>query len=425
MQMMYCKNCGNQLKDGLKFCTKCGSAVHTSVSIPLQSSPNNSRKKIIKAIIGVVILLIIIAVIAGKNNKATTQIPTNVNLAQDQQNATLLDNARAAVNVLCDNSGGGSGTIFTRDGRILTNNHVIEGASYCLVTLPDPTTGHAARIYHAKPLIAPVLSSQYDIAVLDIDGPFTDASGTTWGDYPSTFPTFTTPSTCNTSTPSQLNDSVRIYGYPVTSGGYNLTVTDGIISSFTDDGRILTSAKIDSGNSGGLAVDQYGCFIGIPSAVESGNYQNLGVIISNSIITEFFNQIPIHPLVEAPPKTNEQICQDSYGANSEWSGNISNAGKPTCDCQSGYSWDAMGNACASQASLDQDCQNTFGSGSYSYTQSGKAVCGCVVGYTWNSNRSACTAMLTPDQVCQRDVGVGSYYLGYKNVDGTYACSNAY
>ncbi|MFA7676260.1 MAG: trypsin-like peptidase domain-containing protein, partial [Candidatus Shapirobacteria bacterium] len=87
-----------------------------------------------------------------------------------------------------------------------------------------------------------------------------------------------------------LGENVIIYGYPVTSGGYNLTITDGIISSLNDDGTILTSAKIDSGNSGGLAVNQNGCFVGVPSAVVNGDYQNLGVIIPQILIDEFINQ---------------------------------------------------------------------------------------------------------------------------------------
>lgn len=33
-----------------------------------------------------------------------------------------------------------------------------------------------------------------------------------------------------------------------------------------------------------------------------------------------------------------------------------------------------------------------------------------------------THPLTPDQICKKDIGATSYYLGYKNADGTYACS---
>ena len=134
----------------------------------------------------------------------------------------------------------------------------------------------------------PGLSKAYDIALLRIYGVFTDEDGKTWGSYPNTFPAFVAPPGCDS--PLRLGDAVRIYGYPVTSGGYNLTVTDGIVSSFKD-GNTLTSAKIDSGNSGGMAIDQEGCFIGIPSAVLTGQYQNLGVIIPNEVISDFFDRV--------------------------------------------------------------------------------------------------------------------------------------
>jgi S1-C subfamily serine protease len=164
------------------------------------------------------------------------------------------------------------------DGTIVTNNHVIKGSQSCLVTIPDARTGAPTSIYTASPYSVPGLSELYDIAVLKVTGSYTDTNTKVWGVYPTTFPIFVRPNTCKDEAP-KLGDPVRIYGYPVTSGGLNLTITEGIISSFADNGDILTSAKVDSGNSGGLAVNsQTGCMLGIPSAVTlTGNYQNLGI----------------------------------------------------------------------------------------------------------------------------------------------------
>jgi hypothetical protein len=53
---------------------------------------------------------------------------------------------------------------------------------------------------------------------------------------------------------------------------------------------LVTSAKVDHGSSGGLAVDENGCMIGIPSMISSDGHESLGVIISNSIIGEFFEK---------------------------------------------------------------------------------------------------------------------------------------
>jgi S1-C subfamily serine protease len=76
------------------------------------------------------------------------------------------------------------------------------------------------------------------------------------------------------------------------SGGYALTITDGIVSSLLpDEGYIITSAKISHGNSGGLAVDENGCQIGIPAMVSSDDSESLGVIISNNLIEEFTSEV--------------------------------------------------------------------------------------------------------------------------------------
>lgn len=72
----------------------------------------------------------------------------------------------------------------------------------------------------------------------------------------------------------------------------NLIVTEGIISGATDDGlNYYTSAKIDSGNSGGLAVSKINgkiCIVGIPTWVSQGQYNNLAMIQSWKKITELF-----------------------------------------------------------------------------------------------------------------------------------------
>ena len=67
---------------------------------------------------------------------------------------------------------------------------------------------------------------------------------------------------------------------------------DGVVSSFAGNGLILTSAKIDHGNSGGLAVDRNGCFMGIPSAANKGEFESLGIIISPDLPQELITLMP-------------------------------------------------------------------------------------------------------------------------------------
>jgi hypothetical protein len=90
----------------------------------------------------------------------------------------------------------------------------------------------------------------------------------------------------------KVNCQAMKNGYPGYTGGYAITVTDGIISSFTGDGSIITSAKVDSGNSGGLATTKDGsCFIGVPTAVIEGDYESIGFIIPVDQILDFIAEV--------------------------------------------------------------------------------------------------------------------------------------
>lgn len=384
--------------------------------------------------------------------------------------------ASSVVNIVCvsknsNEESGGSGTIISEDGTIITNAHVIPQVGEvpsvlndrCLIALPDEATGQPKEFYLAKPEITKDLSKQYDIAILRIDSVYTDKDGKTWGTYPKTFPELQGNSNCAKGH-IKLGDSLKIYGYPVTSGGYNLTVTDGVVSSFNSDGTILTSAKIDSGNSGGLAVDYEGCFIGIPSAIVQGNYQNLGVIIPPNLIKDFSDEVPakidrsvvscntdqcyfdgkcirraVHSTCVAddpnnawvcdegyvesgnycvvsapvvPQKTNDEICQDKYGWNTYWDGTY-------CQCNNNYIWNKTNTACISRTeSCQQTWQNTYWDGTYS--ADGKFNCNCTVGYTWNTTNTACVSKASVDQSCKDKYGYNSYYMGYVE-DGKYMC----
>jgi S1-C subfamily serine protease len=284
---MYCKNCGNLIKSGANFCNICGYKVQMKRGLKVWIK--NHKRGIIISLVIIFVLFLIRVSDNFTSNQTDVVAPTQI--SKPLQNLEGLQNQiiSSVVEIICDNGKAGSGTILLDNGSIVTNNHVITGSKNCVATLPDPKTGVPAAIYNATPYSYPGLSEQYDIAILTIYSTYTDTDGKTWGIYPTKFPTYKRPVQCDNYTP-QLGDSVRIYGYPATSHNYNLTITDGVISNFADDGTILTSANIDSGNSGGLAVSQNGCMLGIPSAVLFGNYQNLGVIIPNNIILEFFNK---------------------------------------------------------------------------------------------------------------------------------------
>lgn len=213
--------------------------------------------------------------------------------------------ASSVVNIFCpsivegEEGTGGSGTIITDDGVILTNSHIIpQDEEYvnvdeqgCIVILPNPSTGQAEEMYWATPIVLPEISDTYDLAYLYIHDVYYDEETQEYmGTYPRTFPAFDDSSRCVDEN-IKLGEKVTIFGYPSLSGGLSLTITDGLVSSFPGDGLIVTSAKISEGNSGGLAVDGNGCMIGVPSMVSYDETESLGVIISSDLIREFSDEV--------------------------------------------------------------------------------------------------------------------------------------
>ncbi|MHB8512736.1 MAG: S1C family serine protease [Actinomycetota bacterium] len=154
-------------------------------------------------------------------------------------------------------TGTGSGVIYRSDGYIITNNHVIEGATNVQVTLANGDTLAGRVVGTAMPVD--------DIAVVKID-----RTG---------LPVATLSSIRNT----QVGDTAIALGSPF---GFQSTVTAGIVSalhrnidlggeSFTE--AIQTDAAINPGNSGGALVNGQGALIGIPTAIVGGQGGNVGI----------------------------------------------------------------------------------------------------------------------------------------------------
>jgi serine protease Do len=150
----------------------------------------------------------------------------------------------------------GSGVIVSRDGYILTNHHVIEGADQILVALHDNKSTHEAKLIGTDP--------QTDIAVIKIEMP--NAPAITLAD----------------SDQVEVGDIALAIGNPFGSGQ---TVTMGIVSAKGRRGMgivdyedfIQTDASINPGNSGGALVDAKGRLIGINQSILSRSGGNQGV----------------------------------------------------------------------------------------------------------------------------------------------------
>lgn len=288
----HCVECGKPRKSMEKFCRHCG------LLYPIEKHSWFYRFASLVGV-GVLVTIVVFAIFTPEDNIEPTQ--------QTSTNSSLPPNvAEAVVNVYCPYAGeamsfdskgfGGSGTVVTDSGIVLTNSHVIPqdedsintNVEGCFVIFPDQMTGSPKEIYLAEPMVLNDISDKYDLAFLEINDVYVDPGGTKYGAYPKTFPTLTDEN-CDDEN-LELGEKILVYGYPSSTGGISLTVTEGLVSTMTNDG-IYTSAKIDQGNSGGLATDAKGCFIGVPSAVSSGEFESYGIIVPTYVVSDFMDEV--------------------------------------------------------------------------------------------------------------------------------------
>src|SRR6516164_8944626 len=156
----------------------------------------------------------------------------------------------------------GSGIIISPDGYIVTNNHVIDGATDIRVTMTD------RRVLPAKLIGADTLT---DLALIKVNAG--NLPSLPWGDSTGLMP----------------GQTVLAFGNPF---GFRFTVTRGIVSAlnrpnpFADDRRkpgefIQTDAAINPGNSGGPLVNARGEVVGINTFLisASGSFSGMGFAI--------------------------------------------------------------------------------------------------------------------------------------------------
>lgn len=165
----------------------------------------------------------------------------------------------------------GSGVIVSRDGYILTNDHVVDGVSDIQVTFHDGRTAPAKVVG---------LDPDTDLAVVRVN-----ASGLT-------------PITFSQPDQSKVGDIVLAIGDPFSVGQ---TVTMGIVSAVGREigsaspfgSFIQTDAAINPGNSGGALVDTNGNLVGINTLIFSrtGGYQGIGFAIPVSLARRVMEQI--------------------------------------------------------------------------------------------------------------------------------------
>jgi S1-C subfamily serine protease len=159
----------------------------------------------------------------------------------------------------------GSGFVVDRQGYILTNAHVVEGASQVTVSFEDKKTADAKVVGR---------DTSTDIAVLKVDPSGVDLHPLSLGDSRSV----------------QVGDPTIAIGNPF---GLDRTLTTGVVSAlqrridapngFSISNVIQTDAAINPGNSGGPLLDAAGRVIGITSQIETGGNGNGNVGIGFAV----------------------------------------------------------------------------------------------------------------------------------------------
>lgn len=183
-----------------------------------------------------------------KANKSVVNIRTK----------SIQEGAFFFMNIIAE--GEGSGSVIDRQGHILTNYHVVEGARAISVTLYDGMA-YEAQLIGVDPAS--------DVAVLRIDAPSEKLFPITFGD----------------STELKVGQRVFAIGNPF---GLERTLTTGIISSLNRSlpnprsqrmlkQMIQIDAAINPGNSGGPLLDSHGLVIGMNTAIASRTGESAGV----------------------------------------------------------------------------------------------------------------------------------------------------
>jgi len=166
----------------------------------------------------------------------------------------------------------GSGVIISKNGYIVTNNHVIENAEEITVTIGNDTTEYNAKLIGKD--------SDSDIAVIKIESKNL------------------TPIKFGHSKELQIADVIFAIGNPF---GIGSTVTQGIISALNKnkvginryENYIQTDASINPGNSGGALVDSRGALIGINTAIisRSGGNNGIGFAIPVAMVKDVVQKL--------------------------------------------------------------------------------------------------------------------------------------
>lgn len=227
--------------------------------------------------------------LAGENGQTTVVESVSMDAGAGMTYTEIVDKVTPSVVTIATESAEGSGIVYSEEGHVITNNHVVAGASALEVRFLNGTVAEAEVI---------ATDATQDLALVQV-ADAEDLQPIAFGDSDSL----------------QVGDAAVAIGSPL---GLEGTVTTGIISALnrsmsvgseersdqpsghTLTGLIQTDAAINMGNSGGALVNGGGELIGVNTAIlspESGNV-GLGFAIPSNTVEHVIEQLIEHGSVE-------------------------------------------------------------------------------------------------------------------------------
>ena len=209
---------------------------------------------------------------------SVVNIRTKENISSQRTSSSPYDYYMSQRNRVSKTLSLGSGVILNKSGFIVTNAHVLAGATEIDVLLNDKSI-HKAKVVG--------IDKKTDIALLKIKVPQKTLKPISWAN----------------SDKLQIGDIVLAFGNPF---GFSNTVTSGIISA---KGRVLgngpydaflqTDASINPGNSGGPLVDIRGRVVGINTAISKKGH-NIGFAIPSNMVIDIISELKSKGKVTRP-----------------------------------------------------------------------------------------------------------------------------